>query len=103
MTKSLSIGGLSLVVAPAASAQNTVVPGQWAQDLGWATGPQDPNSANASGIRGYWINGEAPRPHVRALRSEAYAPMASRQCDPRAVAVTDEHGFRYNCRGTRLR
>ncbi len=103
MTKSLLIAGLLLVVAPAASAQNTVVPGQWAQDLGWASGPQDPNSANASGIRGYWINGEAPRPRLRALRSDACAPMALQQYDPRAVALTDEYGFKYNCRGARLR
>lgn len=107
MTKSLLIAGL-LLIAPAAWtqtawAQNTVVPGQWAEDLGWATGPQDSNAANASDIRGYWINGEAPRPRVRALQSDAYAPLAFQPCDPRAVAITDEYGFRYNCRGARLR
>jgi hypothetical protein len=99
MTKSLLIAGL-LLAAPSALAQNTVVPGQWAQDLGWATGPQDPNAGNASGVRGYWINGEAPR---RALLSESYAPVAFQECDPNAVVVTDEYGFRYNCRGARLR
>lgn len=77
------------------------MPGQWAQDFGWATGPQDYNAANASGIRGYWINGAAPR--TRALQTEGTAPMAVRSCNPNAVAITDEYGLRYNCRGSRLR
>ena len=103
MTKSLLIGDLLLLAGPAAWAQNTVVPGEWAEDLGWATGPQDHNSVNASGIRGYWVNGPAPR--TRALRGEAYAPapMTYRACNPNAVAITDEYGFKYNCRGARLR
>jgi hypothetical protein len=100
MTKTLLIAGL-LLVSPAAWAQSTIVPGQWAQDLGWATGPQDYNAANASGIRGYWINGGAPR--ARALQTESYAPTAVSSCNPDAIAITDEYGFRYNCRGARLR
>ncbi|HLG47008.1 MAG TPA: hypothetical protein VKY24_12270 [Reyranella sp.] len=101
MTKTLLMTGLLLLGASPAWAQNTVVPGEWAQDLGWATGPQDYNSANASGIPGYWINGGAPR--TRPLQSEAYAPMAYQSCNPNVVAITDEYGFKYNCRGARLR
>ncbi len=114
MTKSLLFGSLLVLAAPAAvvfaapaaRAQSTIVPGQWAEDLGWGTGPQDYNAANASGVPGYWINGAAPR--RRALLSEGYGPMAYRpmpnqSCDPNTVAISDEYGFKYNCRGARLR
>lgn len=161
MLRTVLIASL-VIIAPAAWAQNTIVPGQWAQDVGLARGPQStgpdaavgygtntvtcgpeawstdtmsytniscggvtgaaldrdvgfsgpvaaPTSANATSSTSMLhqqmkeLETAAPPP-PRAVIAET-APMVTSQpaCNLNAVAITDEYGFKYNCRGDRLR
>ena len=48
--------------------------------------------------------GDCARPLRTGVLAEApMPPYAQPACNPNAVAITDEYGFRYNCRGDRLR
>lgn len=52
MLRTVLIASL-VIIAPAAWAQNTIVPGQWAQDVGLARGPQ---STGPDAAVGYGTN-----------------------------------------------
>ncbi len=159
MTRALLVAGL-LLVAPAAWAQNTIVPGQWASDIGWKA-PQSYGPGAAAGIGPHTVacgpeawstdtmsyssapcggaTGAAPSSDVgfsgpvvpqtgpdatssssmlhqemkqvetavpaqsRAVVAESYFQGSQNVCDPASVAITDEYGFKYNCRGDRIR
>jgi hypothetical protein len=46
----------------------------------------------------------APPAPPRAVLAETTPMVASQPaCDLHAIAITDEYGFKYNCRGDRLR
>jgi hypothetical protein len=154
------IAGL-LLIAPAAWAQNTITPGQWAEDVGLARGPQ---STGADAAMGYGSSTASCGPEAWSTDSMSYASLPScggvtgaaldrdvgntdpvvaptsanatssssmlhqqmkeletaappqavlaepyavttnaPACNPAAVAITDEYGFKYNCLGDRIR
>jgi hypothetical protein len=168
MLRTVLIASLALI-APAAWtssawAQNTIVPGQWAKDVGLARGPQStgpdaavgygtntvtcgpeawstdtmsytntpcggvtgaaldrdvgfsgpvaaPTSANATSSSSMLhqemkeLETAAPPQEVLAESAPTMTSQGASQpaCNLHAVAITDEYGFKYNCRGDRLR
>jgi hypothetical protein len=47
---------------------------------------------------------ETAAPPPQAVLAETYAVMTNAPaCNPAAVAITDEYGFKYNCLGYRIR
>lgn len=79
------------------------------RDVGFSGPVAAPTSANATSSTSMLhqqmkeLETAAPPP-PRAVIAET-APMVTSQpaCNLNAVAITDEYGFKYNCRGDRLR
>jgi hypothetical protein len=57
-----------------------------------------PSSSYSSGMPG----GQSAGTQYRYGPQQAYGGMSGDQTNPNAVCITDEYGYKYNCRGDRI-